>query len=281
MRLTMKKKLYFLVIFIQFITPAFAQKQKTDWKENDLKGKVKSVKTSPMLRTKEGDKLGKWKPWISYSITFDENGNSVERSDFKEDGSLNYHTEYKRDADSKLTETIVTWADEKPAGKTVCTYDTNGYLSEEIKYKSDGSVSSKYIYVNDKNGNWIESQTEKPGEKTMKTNKSYKYDSNGNLIQIKWNHGEDIWVISDYTYDEKGNRIKWIDTGADGVLSTITSRFDDKGNETDQFHTSSTKLYDHINWTYEFDKQGNWIKKSTSIDGAVPTWIEERMIIYY
>ena len=62
MRLTMKKKLYFLVNFILFITHAFAQKQKTDWKENDLKGKVKSVKVAPISRTKEGDNLGKWKP---------------------------------------------------------------------------------------------------------------------------------------------------------------------------------------------------------------------------
>lgn len=50
---------------------------------------------------------------------------------------------------------------------------------------------------------------------------------------------------------------------------------------TEQIDTGSPALDQHIIWNYEYDKEGNWIKKSQTLFDSVPTLIQERVIEYY
>ncbi|MCG3166121.1 MAG: hypothetical protein POELPBGB_01897 [Bacteroidia bacterium] len=268
-----------IIIFLFCCFAAFGQKQQNDWLANKLKGKVKSVKhTSTYLNTE----TGKWQSAQSWSIDFDENGNSVERLDFKEDGKLFYKTEYKRDSNSKLKESIVTWPDGKPAGKTVYLYDSAGNNVAEIKYKADGSLGDRIGYRYDNNGNKIASGRSKPNDE-LAFSTTYKYDKNGYLIETANDFKQaDGLVIFTYKYDDKGRRIETNELPQDRVEPfRQLEKYDEHDNVIEFTSNWLASMPDHIIYKYEYDAQGNWLKKSTANYNEAISTIEERVIVYY
>lgn len=267
------------ILFLFCFSLVYAQKLKNDWQANDLNGKVKSAKHTSTYRNTE---TGKWQSSQSWSIDFDENGNSVERLDFKEDGKLFYKTEYKRNSNNQLVESIVTWPDGKPGGKTVFIYDSAGNNVNEIKYKPDGSLSEHVIYKYDKNGNKIESGTKK-GDTLLMHSTTYKYDNNGKLIQtrIEWKEDENYHIFT-CKYDDKGRKIETNELPQDRVEPfRELLKYDEHDNVIEFTSNWMASLPTHIIYNYEYDAQGNWVKKSSANYNEPVNLIEERVIVYY
>lgn len=260
-----------LVLITSFV---FAQKQKTDWAYNDLKGAVKSVKKTGTYRYRQNGKFTEWAAIKSELMVFDSKGNKTEHTFYKEDGTYDYKQIIKRDAVAKTKES---GTDLPGSGKGIFRYDDNGNELEEQQYKSDGSLISKYINTHDANGNLTMSKGYKP-DGSLLTTRKWKYDSKGNTIESDMG-----WGIDSYKYDGNGNRTEQLNYNPDGTLKLrYTFKYDDKGNKTEEFkYTATGVLKDHNTWTYEYDKQGNWIKRTQITSENEPFSIEERAFVYY
>ncbi len=57
--------------------------------------------------------------------------------------------------------------------------------------------------------------------------------------------------------------------------------YDDKGNKTFERRFKRRDIMYALNWKYEYDKNGNWIKKTHYDAYGGENLIEERTIVYY
>ena len=280
----MRKILLFILLFLLATSLGFGQKQ-NDWTKLELKGRVKSLKTTATYRSEKEGMLTKWQSAQSTFILFDKNGYSLEKLDYKEDGSLFYKTVYTLNADSQLTQSLVTWPDGKPGGKTTFCYDNKGNMIEEINYKPDGSIANTSNYKYDANGNKTENSIKSNLENQGSGTSYYEYDNKGNLIKTSHplRHGGTAWYYSIKKYNEKGKIIEEGGVFSDDGPSDMKTfwKYDDKGNVAEIIITGIPALEHHSFYIYEYDKQGNWIKKTSSLENMIPRTIEDRVIEYY
>ena len=93
----------------------------------------------------------------------------------------------------------------------------------------------------------------------------------GSLVN-KWNS----------TYDNNGNNIKSSWYNFDGcIVDKWISRYDDNGNviESSSYKPDGSLVEKRL-CTYEFDDEGNWLKKAVYIDDS-PSFIIDREIEYF
>jgi hypothetical protein len=122
---------------------------------------------------------------------------------------------------------------------------------------------------------------------------TFQYDDQKRLIEKSWlmNNGQ---LSIRYVYKYSGNPANQRDElvySADGSLNQrYLSILDDKGNEVEQtsFETRDGSVRAKYSYVYEFDAQGNWIKRTTSKwtteDGKssyAPAYVDYRTISYY
>jgi hypothetical protein len=81
--------LYFYFLSLRFLF-SYGQKQ-NDWTKLELKGRVKSLKTSFTYRSEKEGKLTEWQSAQDTLILFDKNGYLTKKLNYKEDGSLFLH----------------------------------------------------------------------------------------------------------------------------------------------------------------------------------------------
>ena len=150
--------------------------KKNDLTEENLKGKVKSIKETLYEAV---DKFGQIEKgnvlYDAFTFPFtiyDEKGNNIEENHYDSDGRLSYKYIYK--------------------------YDKKGNNIEENHYDSDGRLDSKYIYKYDEKGNKIEeNRYDSNGRLSQKT--TYKYDEKGNTIE-KNDYDSDGRPAENYSY---------------------------------------------------------------------------------
>jgi hypothetical protein len=109
----------------------------------------------------------------------------------------------------------------------------------------------------------------------------HKYDTDSNEIEVRVLGSDgNTNYINEYSYNKKGLVIEC--TGQDGKGNLIShQKYDDYGNPTDFIYYKKNGTIDfHSHTDYEYDKEGNWIKRiSLSKKGEKITDI--RTIEYY
>lgn len=137
-------------------------------------------------------------------------------------------------------------------------YDEDGLLLEEKVI--DSSWVSVDHNVRDDDGNWIEVKTEDYRLNPNTSNsysKSFNYGKQGQLIQeIKYDGAGNIVTKSDYTYNENEDV------------------------ETELLYNANSGSVFRIDYTYEYDHEGNWIFLQTMVDYSL-YMVEKRTIVYY
>lgn len=131
----------------------------------------------------------------------------------------------------------------------------------------------------------------KPKSDPRYSNKfAFRYDDQKRLVEKSWflSNGE---LSIRYVYKYSGNQREEFAYSSDGSLNQqYLSTLDSKGNEIERtdFETKSGSIREKYSRTYEFDTQGNWIKRTTSKwvtkEGKsyyAPAYVDYRTVTYY
>ena len=179
-------------------------------------------------------------------------------------------------------------------------YDYKGNLSEITVYGYlDGARVSRRKRIEREYNPPPMMIVSPPGEAKPKSDPRYsnkftfQYDDQKRLIEKAWllNNGE---LSIKYVYKYSGspaNQREELVYSSDGSLNQrYVAILDDKGNEVEQtsFETRDSSIRAKYKYAYEFDAQGNWIKRTTSKwvtkDGKsyyAPAYVDYRTITYY
>jgi hypothetical protein len=154
------------------------------------------------------------------------------------------------------------------------TYDKAGNLTEDKTYMSSDMVKTRTPQRADASAVTFQSDMGNATE-------HYKFDAAGNLIEKSTTYGDDANAkpddIKHYTYDKHG-RVSEEDTVDDAgkVLASAIYTRDAKGYVVGEQNVAADAKppYPTMVYTYEFDKQGNWIKRTQTVTNVAPedTW---------
>jgi hypothetical protein len=281
-------KSLFTIFFCVLFAMAGAQ-PKNDWQEDQLRGKVKSLRAIP-YKVKGGE------------------GTAFSKGEIEDDDDLvvfkmsNIYNKYKRyNPEGMLVETRFLFKDEtiylrseyyyNPQGKLfmerqnsdkiMFVYDPQGFLVKEVTYSPGGFLKSHIDYEVDaqgrreketyymsnaptesttyqynRKGQVIESiKYEKEGNFVEK--RLFKYNTQGLVVRIRtYNKDNRLIKTSDKTYNPQGDCIRW------------------------EVHNKTTKVKIVETYQYSYDTHNNWVSAVYFVNGS-PTQIIERTLDYY
>tara|TARA_X000001036_G_C20566174_1_gene760664 strand:- start:306 stop:983 length:678 start_codon:yes stop_codon:yes gene_type:complete len=201
----MKKLIILLFIPIVF---ACSDDEKNSMTRNNLNGNVKSTKEIYFEAIEKFGKITKGSRFgYQFLQTYDNEGNSIERSVYNKDDDLLH--------------------------KYIYVYDSEGRSIEQNRYNSDGDLEEKWTSQFDDNDNEIKSSLYN-SDGDLQNKYSFKYNNEGILIEMKMfrNDGK---LERTYTYevDDEGNTIKEVINSSDGNILdkwTYNYEFDIKDN---------------------------------------------------
>jgi len=256
-----------------------SQKPKTDWDAYQLKGKVKTLTTK---RYKARAAFGE--------ITKDELS-STEVISFTKEGKIEhtFSTYYYEDEKSEY-ESFYTYTDKKSimeeyynddfTGKLITFYTDWGAKQSESSYDNSGDETWMSEYTYDDKHRLIEHNFYYDKELSSR-DKNYKYTDQGLLKSCKsYNYAGELTETTYYEYDEKGREIECTVENAEGEVSySIVKAYNEEGYQSS--HKFISSYYKNTeDYTYEYDKKGNYVVKNEMTKGG-DTYINERTIVYY
>ena len=282
----MKKKIVIILIVITSLVSCENKKElNNDLRKINVYGKVKQIKTKPYLAK--------------------ESFGEIEKAGFN--GGV--YVETFNTAGNQIQEKHYNSADGSPTGKTIFKYNSQGLKTEKRPYNEKGSPYNYYIYSYNDN-NLVKTskyKDRKSGEVLYKL--TFEYNGIGNLINTRQTLPRTKnGYVEKYKYDKSGNKIEY-NYGSKGILIWITKyKYDDENRKLEDFNVDSNTRkmtgktgykYDNFDniiertkynsdsfikertvFEYEYDKNNNWIKKTSFINETVKEIIE-REIEYY
>ena len=175
------KKIILAILSVLYLVSYGQLEKKNDLTEENLKGKVKSIKETTYKAVDKFGQIKKGNVLNNYFTIYNKKGNTIEGNEYYSDGSLNDKTTYK--------------------------YDEKGNKIEKNNYYYSGRLDSKTTYKYDEKGNNIEENIYYYDGYGYKT--TYKYDEKGNKIEKNIDGSVDrLGYKYTYKYDEKGNTIE-------------------------------------------------------------------------
>lgn len=259
--------LLFVTVFLGLNT--YSQ-NKNDLQKDALKGQVKST-TETVYNIVDGQKGGIY----SKNITiYNAGGNRLEKVRYGSDGSLKSKYTYRYDDIGNQIEELYTLADGKQSSKINYTFNDKGQVIKsehygpnneyfvygvldrtDITYNEQGKPIKIYNHSGDANWN-----------RHVLKSSNLTYDAKGNMIAKidTIDDGKQIEKFT-YTYDDNGNMISSAEFMEDGTPNgQETFKYDAQGNmiERNSFNGDGSQ-YAHIVTTYQYDKTGNWLIKSS------------------
>lgn len=272
---------FLLICSIAIVSTATAQNN--DWKQLELKGKVKSVKIDDKHRyKKDGVNFTQWENMFGYYYQFNTAGRYTEVQQFFGDGSLNYKTVYNQDPKTKKAELSLFDKDGKPNGRKSHRFNDGGNLSEIVEYLKDGKFNRRYVFTYNDNGKTTSTIYYK-ADSTLGSTTSWTYSKDGR--EVDWQLETPGYATSykKYRYNAKGNLIEELsyDKKKEVDLRIVLS-YDVQGNKIEEAKYKGLEKFLHkTTWTYEYDKAGNWTKRTQHDGDGIEFRIEVRTIVYY
>jgi hypothetical protein len=269
-----KRQILFLVSFLLIYGCKSETGKKNDLKEHNLFGKVKSVKQYPAISKINGSVFYMfYNPSGKLNKTFQSDKDFISTITF----------EYNKDG-KKTAENINTIFQGHPSPhKFTYEYNDKGNLILVKVYRCNPHLEIEHTTEHIYNSSDIQTEEIEYNDKNIKNNiKKLKYDDSGNLIEQKWYDSKGLNSIITIKYDKNGNITtrKVIHTDATKESSvTYNFKYDKYNNEIYEEVLSADKSTFHT-YLYEYDNQGNWVKR-IEIDDNNSKKITERVIEYY
>lgn len=252
----------------------FFVKQQTNWREKNLKGKVKEIKENFVSVSKKSNN-----EIVNEGDSFDGNKKIFRFNAF---GNLIEDTSdytYKYDEQNMLSE-----YEYRDYGLNKCYYDFDLKLIEVHDFNSKGKLTDKFKFKYNSEGK-IECE-EKSDDRGIVYRKLYYYVTNNSTrIETRAGNGTKTSEIL-IEYDENGNIIKEEKVGAFNRGTVTTYQYNE--------HKDITVKDNYTYYKYHYDEKGNWIKKiehrkqwllqrifNLSFRRLIPTNITTREITYY
>ena len=193
------------------------------------------------------------------SMTYDANWNKKELLFHNSQGGLLSSLVYEYDESGKLLECVSTQS-HSLITKQKCRplYDPAGKKIEAVWFCEDGTRSRKYVYRYRLTGELAQQLLYKyAGDGSVEEKWSTIYDKDGNVLETACfdPQGRTIAGPTWYKYNEDGDEIEAATYGLKGDLYSTTS------------------------YSYEFDAQGNWIKR-LEVFRTTKNDFETRIITY-
>ena len=296
------------MLFIIYSTFAIGQRQHkaTDWSKDGLQGKVKSIAVKEYSAASDTSQQG---DLLEYFIkNYDECGYLIEIKEFNdekivmqqqvaiyskkrkqkeemlygEDGILLEKTITKLNSVGNPTQSIVINSQGKIQEKNTYQYDEKNRLLKQSGYDAKGKLSERsyYTYHNDVLNQYL-SFSEFENKKIL-----YKYDANKNPIEMMIYDSKTNAFLEKITqkFDVQKNIVETTNWDEKNVLKSITAyKYDEKGNQIEYIVLDSNKnIQDSYTFSYQYDKQGNWIAQTVYRDKEKQMESRtERIIEYY
>jgi hypothetical protein len=257
---------------------------------------VKSIRTYKSWFTKD-EKTGmkvERKPELEEEVFYDTKGNQTKGRNVNylpADPKDRLTANYTCDAKGRISEIRYLSADGSLAKRITYEYDEKGRERERADYFSDGILERKETYSYDDEGNLIEEiekQQVHPEHFNPKrydvyviTKTTHKYDDKGNKIaDILFFPDGSLSATWTYSYDSNNQMVKHTRIDKEGRLQDqYIYKYDDDGKLVEEIHyanfcyhqdgrmcegsvNSGDGIFYYVTkTTYEYDRQGNWIKK--------------------
>lgn len=277
------------------------QKYQYNWKTNNLKGKVKSITEFNYQQYVPDSELTYYvtKEYFTFSPT----GNVMEHTTFLEHQSFQSKHVYKYDNAGNYTEFTAYAEDGTFKYKEVYEFDKMGHMVANEEHNSRGITRSEYFYNSNDDRILIMDVLPVRGSKTAY---QYTYDSIGRRLSQEYsyqpsNPSKVLWEYRGDTVQElhlergkfdykeliiynKDHKMLWRKLTGDRSTPDFEEsyKFDPSGNEI-EYVMRKPEIISRESYRreYVYDKQGNWIKRTTyKLDGSLKQSIE-RKIVYY
>lgn len=265
------------------VSHATAADRKTAWEEDDLEGKVRSVRA-------ETTTIGKPAERSTRVTRYDNQGRRLEWSRNDANGKLKDRTSYTYTAKSGVADLLYFGPKNTLLTKSVFGYDSKGHRTEISNYDAKGTLKDKTISIYDAHGDETEaSRTDPDGAIIERV--VYTFDAKGRVGELSRYDGTGALtskVVN--SYDDHGHLA--VQTTYDGVgamTSKETWTNDDDGNKVDWvIYNADASVKEKWQYDYKFDKAGNWTKRTASKvvekfgkPTTVPTYVTTRTIEYF
>jgi hypothetical protein len=309
----MNKVLVGSALCLLLALPVAAQKKanpETDgynWETDGLKGKVKSVRlelppspeydgpNEPMVRVTLYDSAGRRvketttspsgslndEEVYSYSTT----GKIIERKGYRKNDRTDLHITWEyNDKDQLISSTIIK-PDRSVDLKTTYEYDGSG--KKTLKTLIDPkSPDFKYVSKYDERERLVEEIETRDNVITHHRRVEYDYYPNGKLHKVASREQKREPVMGQAEiYDENGNLTEFIRYGANNELDLrVVFKTDEQGSVAETaFYGANGERRGTIKTSYEYDRQGNWIKKTdeSMVGGQLSKVVTTRSITYF
>jgi len=189
--------------------------------------------------------------------------------------------EYKYDETGELVEQTY-YEENEFTSKTVYEFNQEEGIKIGRVYNPKGNVSSVFIsQYNDQNDLIHESKLNRDAE-SLTYKKYNKYNKAGDLTAIEtYSPVGNNFSIS--KLNKEGKEVELLKYQEGLITSSCSYSYDDKGNQIDincNIYEDKVKRSVRSTMKYDFDKEGNWIKKVTYQEGIV-AYLVERTYVYY
>ena len=276
------------ILFIATTILTAQHKAPTDWELSGLKGKVKSQRSIPYEVVTQGktfvkgaidrdlDTVVKIGNLDNIQKDFNPNGYLTQMRFFFKNGELYSRMEYYYNPQGQLFETRYN------SDKTLYVYNPEGYLIKDATYSPGGFLKTHYNYQVDINGKVLKEETYHANQ--LESTIAYTYNKQGDPVEMRY-------------YDAQGNLLQRVESKFNKQHLAERNRTYDKDNKllnitTKKYNSQGDciklqaenklpqKQKNVATYEYKYDNQGNWIAKTTFINGE-PRQIIERTLSYY
>jgi len=263
--------------------------------ENTYDGKKNLVKTVQYINGKPGiitqysrDKRGN----ITSIIRRDKSNAQIDRIEMKFEGKnmvekTTYNNQdhpidmntYAYDKKGNMTGESVFMGTHSAKVRATYEYDEKGHKIGEIRYTED-KITDKtaYVYENEK----LISKKTTDGNGIIEFSENSTYDKDGNLTNyFRYEKLSNSRIEENYTYDSNKNMLSFLVKENDKPVLKTLYTYDNNNNLISVISTDGAgKLLDKRSYTYQYDENNNWTKKTVDIKGE-PAFILERTYSYY
>jgi len=275
------KSSFILLLAIIVGTGVVAQ-SKTDWEQLSLKGKVKSLQTKQTHRYKKNGVFTPWENSYSHLTRFNTTGYRTEYNEFLANDSLNYKITYTHTPKERKTELRYFNKELKPTIRKTYLYDAKGNHIDQLEYTTDGQQDRRYTYTYDANGNML-TITGYKKDGAVSSTTTYQYDSKNRRTNYLLETPGYANSFRKFVYDDKGNMTEefWYN-GKGATDFRFVRSYDAQGNKIEETsYKGNGQLVGTTRYAYEYDKKGNWTKKTDFISDGTDFHTETRTITYY